>query len=188
MSSLKFRGFLLTKMMKIQQATYSDVPKIMEIINDAKIYLASLGIDQWQNGYPNADQIENDIANNESFVVLDDTNTIIATTMFTTRKEPTYKIIEGDWLINENEQYGVIHRLATSKNFRKHGIAQVVFEHFHEYLQQQNIQSLKIDTHEGNVGMQSLVKKLGYQYCGIIYTSYSDKRLAFEKVIKLNSK
>lgn len=174
--------------MRIQLATLSDIPKIMEIINDAKIYLASLDIDQWQNGYPNAEQIENDIKNAESYVVLDDTNTIIATTMFSTKGEPTYKIIEGAWMIDENEQYGVIHRLATGKNYRKSGIAQVVFEHFHAYLQQQNIQSLKIDTHEENLGMQSLVKKLGYQYCGIIYTSYGDKRLAFEKVITLKSK
>ena len=68
--------------MKIQLATISDIPKIIEIIEDAKIYLASLGIDQWQNGYPNAVQIENDIKNAESYVVLDDSNTIIATTMF----------------------------------------------------------------------------------------------------------
>ena len=51
--------------MKIQLATISDIPKIIEIIEDAKIYLASLGIDQWQNGYPNAVQIENDIKNAE---------------------------------------------------------------------------------------------------------------------------
>ena len=174
--------------MKIQLATISDIPKIIEIIEDAKIYLASLGIDQWQNGYPNAVQIENDIKNAESYVVLDDTNRIIATTMFSTKGESTYKIIEGSWIVDENNQYGVIHRLATAKNNRKGGIAQFVFEYFQEYLQQQNIQSLKIDTHEENVGMQSLVKKLGYQYCGIIYTSYGDKRLAFEKVITLNSK
>ena len=174
--------------MKIQLATISDIPKIIEIIEDAKIYLASLGIDQWQNGYPNAVQIENDIKNAESYVVLDDSNTIIATTMFSTKGEPTYKIIEGSWIVDENNQYGVIHRLATAKKNRKGGIAQFVFEYFHEYLQQQNIQSLKIDTHEENVGMQSLVKKIGYQYCGIIYTSYGDKRLAFEKVITLNSK
>ena len=52
-----------------------------------------------------------------------------------------------------------------------------------EQLKNQNIQSLKIDTHEENLGMQSLIKKLGYQYCGIIYTSYNAKRLAFEKAI-----
>jgi len=47
----------------------------------------------------------------------------------------------------------------------------------------QQIRSLKIDTHEDNHEMQYLVKKLGYVYCGIIFTQYHAKRLAFEKVI-----
>ena len=34
-----------------------------------------------------------------------------------------------------------------------------------------------------NILLQSLIKKLGYQYCGIIYTNYDAKRLAFEKEI-----
>jgi ribosomal protein S18 acetylase RimI-like enzyme len=105
--------------------------------------------------------------------------------MFSINGEPTYKIIEGNWLIDETKKYGVIHRLATGKEFRKSGIAQFVFEHFHNFLKQENIQSLKIDTHQDNQGMHSLVKRLGYQYCGIIQTSYGDKRLAFEKIIAL---
>lgn len=171
--------------MKIQLATTADIPRILEIIDDAKALLKSLHIDQWQNGYPNQTQIENDIVNNESFVVLNSDNQIVATTMFSIKGEPTYKVIEGNWIIAESEKYGVIHRLATGKEFRKNGIAQFVFEYFHDFLKQKNIQSLKIDTHQDNHGMQSLVKKLGYQYCGIIYTSYGDKRLAFEKIITL---
>jgi ribosomal protein S18 acetylase RimI-like enzyme len=171
--------------MKIQLAKTKDIPRILEIIDDAKALLKSLHIDQWQNGYPNQLQIENDIANNESYVVLTSENEIIATTMFSLKGEPTYKIIEGNWLISESEKYGVIHRMATGKEFRNKGVAQFVFEHFHQYLQQENIRSLKIDTHHENQGMQSLVKKLGYEYCGIIYTNYGDKRLAFEKIIDL---
>jgi ribosomal protein S18 acetylase RimI-like enzyme len=171
--------------MKIRHATTADIPRILEIIEDAKALLRSLNIDQWQNGYPNKTQIENDIANKESYVVLNAENLILATTMFSINGEPTYKIIEGNWLIDETEKYGVIHRLATGKEFRKSGIAQFVFEHFHDFLKQENIQSLKIDTHQDNQGMQSLVKRLGYQYCGIIQTSYGDKRLAFEKIIAL---
>lgn len=171
--------------MKIRHATTADIPRILEIIEDAKALLRSLNIDQWQNGYPNKTQIENDIANKESYVVLNAENLILATTMFSINGEPTYKIIEGNWLIDETGKYGVIHRLATGKEFRKSGIAQFVFEHFHDFLKQENIQSLKIDTHQDNQGMQSLVKRLGYQYCGIIQTSYGDKRLAFEKIIAL---
>jgi ribosomal protein S18 acetylase RimI-like enzyme len=170
--------------MKIRLSNFDDIPSIINIIEDAKTYLASQNIDQWQNGYPNAAQIENDIKNDESYVVVNDENQIMATSMFTFKKEPTYKkIIDGKWLIPEDEIYGVIHRLAIKKEFRKFGLATFLFDEFHQQLKEKNIKSLKIDTHEENVGMQSLIKKLGYQYCGIIYTNYNAKRLAFEKVI-----
>lgn len=170
--------------MTIRKSILEDVPAIMNIINDAKKLLASKHIDQWQNGYPNAAQIENDINKSESFVVVNDDDTIMATSMFTLRKEPTYKkIIGGEWLVAEHKDYGVIHRLAIKKEYRKLGLATFLFDKFHQVLLEKNIQSLKIDTHEDNLGMQSLIKKLGYQYCGIIYTSYQAKRLAFEKII-----
>ncbi|OAD40746.1 GNAT family N-acetyltransferase [Polaribacter atrinae] len=169
--------------MKIRLSKIDDVSEIMTIINDAKELLASLHIDQWQNGYPNAPQIENDILKGESYVVVNDKNQILATSMFTTNPEPTYKVIDGNWIIDEAKVYGVIHRMAIKKEFRKFGLATFMFHEFHLQLLEQNIKSLKIDTHEENIGMQSLIKKLGYQYCGIIYTNYNAKRLAFEKVI-----
>ena len=58
--------------MRLELSTINDVEKIIEIIDEAKIYLASLNIDQWQNGYPNKTEIENDISNNESYVVFND--------------------------------------------------------------------------------------------------------------------
>ena len=169
--------------MKTRLSTSDDIPNIMLIIEDAKAYLASQKIDQWQKGYPNTEQVENDIKNGESYVVVSDDNVIMATSMFTINKEPTYKVIEGNWLVDENMIYGVIHRMAIKKEFRKFGLATFMFHEFHLQLLEKKIQSLKIDTHEENIGMQSLIKKLGYQYCGIIYTGYGDKRLAFEKVI-----
>ena len=39
--------------MKLQLSTSENISKIMQIIDDAKELLASLKIDQWQNGYPN---------------------------------------------------------------------------------------------------------------------------------------
>lgn len=171
--------------MRLELSTINDVEKIIEIIDEAKIYLASLNIDQWQNGYPNKTEIENDISNNESYVVFNDQNQIIATSMFTINPEQTYKIIEGSWIIDESKKYGVIHRLAIKKEYKKMGVASFMFEKFHEQLKRQKINSLKIDTHEQNLGMQSLIQKLGYQYCGVIYTKYQAKRLAFEKILNV---
>ncbi len=159
------------------------IPEIMQIIDDAIGYLASKNIDQWQNGYPNQDQIENDIINKESFVVVNSEGNVMGTTMFTLRSEPTYKVIEGEWINDEAEPYGVIHRMAVSNKFRGHGVAKFIFDQCHQWLNEKEIQSLKIDTHEENLAMQSLIKGQGYQYCGIIYTNYGAKRMAFEKIL-----
>ena len=169
--------------MKIRLSKTKDIPQIIAIIDDAKTYLAAQKIDQWQNGYPNAEQIENDIKKGESYVVFNDNNKIVATSMFTITPEPTYKVIEGSWTMNEQKKYGVVHRMAVKKEFRKLRLATFLFDEFHQQLKNKYIQSLKIDTHEDNLGMQALIKKLGYKYCGIIYTGYGAKRLAFEKVI-----
>ena len=169
--------------MKFIKTKIKDLQTIMKIIGEAQKFLACHKIDQWQNGYPNTEQVENDILKDESYVVINDENQIMATSMFTTNPEPTYKVIDGNWIIDESKIYGVIHRMAIKKEFRKFGLATFMFHKFHLQLLEKNIESLKIDTHEDNLGMQSLIKKLGYKYCGIIYTSYNSKRLAFEKVI-----
>ena len=169
--------------MRLQRSATSDIPSIVKIIEAAKTHLASLKVDQWQNGYPNKEQIENDVTNNESYVVLNDEHIIIATAMFTIHPEPTYKIIEGKWLVPESETYGVIHRLAIGQEYKNAGIATFILKNFPKQLVNKNIKSLKIDTHQDNHEMQSLIKKLGYVYCGIIFTDYNAKRLAFEKVI-----
>lgn len=56
--------------MEMIRSDVSHIPGILKIIDDAKCYLASKNIDQWQNGYPNEEQIRNDIANQESYVVV----------------------------------------------------------------------------------------------------------------------
>ena len=169
--------------MKFILAKKKDLSEIMQIIEQAQAYLASQHIEQWQNGYPNQTAILKDIKNTESYVVKSKDSSLLATAMFTTRNEPTYKTIEGDWITETDASYGVIHRMAVNKDFRGTGIAKFIFNQCEYILKQNTIQSMRIDTHEDNLGMQTLLKKLGYVFCGVIYLENSDKRLAFEKLI-----
>ena len=170
--------------MKFLNAIKEDLPQTLQIIAEAQAYLATQQIEQWQNGYPNKKVILNDLENNESFVVKSDDSVQIATAMFSTRTEPTYANIEGQWLTKENATYGVIHRMAVSEKSRGTGIAKFIFKHCENLLKQNSIRSMRIDTHEDNLGMQTLLKKLGYNFCGVIYLDNNDKRLAYEKIIR----
>ncbi len=169
--------------MNLQLSTLSDVPSIMEIIKDAQNYLAELNIDQWQDGYPNVAQIELDIENDDSYIVLNDSKNIIGTTVFSTKTEPTYQNIDGNWITTENAIYGVIHRLAVGNNFRKLGLANFVFDESENRLKEMGVKSMRIDTHRDNKGMQYMLKKRDYQYCGVIILDSGDERLAYEKLI-----
>ena len=57
--------------MEFRKSTKSDVIKIMEIVKQAQEYFKSQGIDQWQNGYPNADIIIEDIISGQAYVACD---------------------------------------------------------------------------------------------------------------------
>lgn len=114
--------------MIIRKSSIKDLSAIMKIITDAQLYLASLNIDQWQDGYPDKAQILLDIENDDSYIVVNDKNKIIGTTVFTTKTEQTYNKIKGEWLTQENAKYGVIHRLAVDDEYRKIGLAKFVFE------------------------------------------------------------
>ena len=171
--------------MKLKKSTIKDIPVIMKIVADAQQYLASLNIDQWQDGYPNENQITLDINNNDSYVVVNDEFKIIGTTVFTTKTEPTYNRIEGKWLTKKEAIYGVIHRLAVDNDFRKVGLAKFVFKFCEEQLKQQGIKSMRIDTHKDNKGMQGLLISLGYTYCGIIILTSGAERIAYEKLIDI---
>ncbi len=169
--------------MKLVLSKISDLPQITSIIRDAQLFLASNGIDQWQDGYPDESIILNDISNKESYIIKNIEGDAMGIAMFSTKQEPTYLVIEGNWLTDDKSEYGVIHRMAVSSSHRGEGVAKFIFNTCEQLLVENNISSMRIDTHEGNKAMQDLLQKLGYIYCGIIYLDNGDKRLAYEKIL-----
>ena len=128
--------------MKFTPSTRQHLHSIMNIIHEAQTYLASLGIDQWQDGYPDENLILNDISDHDSYVTMDTDNNIMATTAFIIGVEPTYATIEGEWLTDKNAQHGVIHRMAVGNTYRKLGIAQYIFAQCEQKLKNKNIPSM----------------------------------------------
>lgn len=70
--------------------------------------------------------------------------------------------------------YGVVHRIASSG--KRKGSASFCLNWALE-----QCGCLRIDTHHDNIVMQNLLKKNGFQYCGIIYLEDGSPRLAYQK-------
>ena len=160
--------------MIIRKATPSDINDVMEIFSRAREFMRSAGNnEQWSNGYPSREVIENDQQSGCSYVVVDN-GEIIGTFFFKIGIDPTYvKIYDGEWI--SDEEYGVIHRIAVKYHGRN--IASFVYNYCFE-----RVKSLRIDTHRDNIPMQKSLMKNGFVYCGIILLASGDERLAYQRI------
>ena len=164
--------------MQIRKSTEADLDRIMDIYAGARAFMAAHGNPhQWgPTNWPPRELIERDIATGKGYVC-EHEGRVVGVFFFDAGKdiEPTYaEIDDGAWL--NDSPYGVVHRIASSGEVP--GVGSFCINWAYD-----QCGHLRIDTHEDNVVMQNLVRKLGFEYCGIIYV-YEDRfpRLAFEKV------
>ena len=167
----------------INKPDINNVPEMMEIFDEARESIRTLGINQWQNGYPHCDVIESDIAREYSRVVSSD-GKIVATFAIIDDGEPTYdKIYDGAWLTGETKDYVAIHRVAILISCRGQGIAAKIIAYAADTAKNLGFASLRIDTHRGNIVMRKMLEKNGFTHCGTIYLADGDERVAYELVL-----
>lgn len=162
-----------------RQADISEIPEIWNILKDAIQRRKKDGSNQWQDGYPNLEIVQNDIEKSGGFV-LELNNEIIGYCAIFINDEPEYANIKGRWITNND--FIVFHRLAIADNQIGKGLAQKIFSYIEKYAKDNNIFSIKADTNFDNPSMIKIFEKLDYKYCGEVYFRGSPRK-AYEKVI-----
>ena len=163
--------------MIIRKSTKQDIEIIMEIYKYARGFMAeNKNPNQWgPTNWPPRELILEDIRLGNSYVC-EENNQIVGTFYYNYGEgiEPTYEVIEdGNWIAGN--KYGVVHRIATN------GLGKGVGSFCLNWAYEQS-GHLRIDTHPDNTIMQSLLSKLGFTKCGIIYVEEDDyPRFAYEK-------
>lgn len=162
--------------MEIRLAFPNEVDAIMQVIEEAKKCLEEAGSAQWQNGYPNADIIIDDIISGQAYVALEE-GKLLAYAAVTKSPEKAYEAIyEGDWQDGDSE-YLVFHRIAVAADVQGQGIAQTFLEGLIEGFDYLDFRS---DTHAENKPMQHIFEKLGFKKVGKV--SVDGERLAYQKL------
>ena len=115
--------------------------------------------------------IEKDIAQGTSYLLCEN-DTPIATFALLAGPEPTYSYIEGGrWL--DDQPYYVIHRVASVEGV--HGVMSDIIAYCLSLTS-----TIRIDTHADNYPMQAVLKRSGFNYCGIIYLEDGSQRQAYQ--------
>ena len=170
------RNVLLQIMIKIRKADIAELSILMDIFEQGKRIMRKDGnMKQWTGGYPTEEIVRKDIENGNCHICLDEGQNIVGTFAFIPGEAPTYaQIYDGAWIDN-TRPYGVIHRLASTEDSK--GVASSCLQWCYR-----QIPNLRADTHRDNRILQHILKKHGFQYCGIIYLLNGDERLAFQKL------
>ena len=162
--------------MEIRLAFPNEVEAIMQVIEEAKKCLSEAGSTQWQNGYPNADTIIEDIISGQAYVALDE-GELLAYAAVTKSPEKAYEAIyDGNWEGRESE-YLVFHRIAVASDVQGQGVAQTFLEGLIEGFDYLDFRS---DTHAKNKAMQHIFEKLGFKQVGKV--PVDGERLAYQKL------
>ena len=162
--------------MEIRLAFPNEVNQIMQVIEGAKKCLAEAGSTQWQNGYPDADTIIEDIISGQAYVALEE-GELLAYAAVTKSPEKAYEAIyDGNWEGRESE-YLVFHRIAVASDVQGQGVAQTFLEGLIEGFDYLDFRS---DTHAKNKAMQHIFEKLGFKQVGKV--PVDGERLAYQKL------
>lgn len=155
----------------IRKADPGELLKILDIYAGARAFMAKTGNpNQWKNTHPPRELLVQDIQEGNLYVLCDGRE-IHGVFAFFLGEDPTYRVIEGTgW--RSTQPYGTIHRIAGDGSG---GILHACVRFCRE-----QIDYLRIDTHEDNRVMQGAVKKEGFVPCGIIYIADGSPRIAYD--------
>lgn len=165
--------------MQLRKATPTELPVIWEIIQYAIEQRRLDGSDQWQDGYPNENTLQQDLDNGDAYLVTED-DVILAYAAIIFDKEPAYEDIEGQWL--SNGDYACVHRVAASKQAKGKRVGITLFQMIEALCRDKKVYSIKVDTNFDNQPMLKILEKLQYTYCGEVYFRGSARK-AFEKLL-----
>lgn len=165
--------------MILRKAVYSELQSIWHILQQAIEQRKQDGSEQWQNGYPNEQTVHDDLTNGCAYVLVDN-DVIVAYSAIIFSVEPAYNFINGKWLTNDD--YVVVHRVATNNSVKGKGVATHLFRLIEELCIERKVNSIRVDTNFDNVPMLRILDKLNYTYCGEIFISAKSRR-AYEKII-----
>ena len=162
-------------MIEIRKTRPAETELLMDIFEQAKRIMRKDGnMKQWTGNYPSRELVMADIEQGNSYVCIEGTGVIIGTFALMRGNDPTSShIYEGEWL-EDTLPYGVIHRLASTEHSK--GVANACLQWCYAQLP-----NLRADTHRDNHILQHILKKHGFQYCGIIFLANGDERLAYQK-------
>ncbi len=146
----------------IRKAILNDLKTVKSITDSCGKAMAADGIYQWNERYPSIEVFQQDIEN-EQLYVLEFEGKVIGCIMFSDFKDEVYAKIE--WQIPDNKNL-YIHRLAVAPEFQKQGCGQQLMDFAEDYAYKNRYLSIRLDTFSQNKRNQRFYEARDFKRLG----------------------
>lgn len=169
----------------LRQAKLDDLPRIIDIIDSAKKTLKDRGVDQWQQGYPNKEILEQDIQEGISFVLMLN-GRVVGVAALQQGYDKNYQDMDsGSWSDDSDVTYSIIHRIAIEADHQGEHLSAALIQKLMTMSYYLGYRDVRIDTHPENLVMQHIITSNGFEEKGTITMDEDDGiRLAYQILLK----
>ena len=167
--------------MIIRQATIADLDGVMQMYNSCVKGMILNGIDQWDETYPNAEFISEDLLASTYYIALENEE-IIGGINIDQNQDKTYLNI--DWE-DKSDSFLVVHRLGVKEEFWNKKIGKYLMLFTENLVKERGLKSIRLDTYSGNPKAMEFYRRLGYSELGTINLKPNkNEYYCFEKIIR----
>ena len=146
----------------LEKADASDRDEIVTLIRAVVDHLNQMGIPQWDDVYPKASDVDEDLQNKQLYVIRSE-NGIAG--IITLNQEYDLAYENGDWSYHGSD-FMVVHRLCVAPAMQGQGLGKRIMLMTEAMLKRNGVQSVRLDAFSQNPYSLKLYDKLGYRITG----------------------
>ncbi|MEC4113080.1 GNAT family N-acetyltransferase [Myroides pelagicus] len=147
----------------IRPTEITDLPHILEVLEEVKQHMFYQGIDQWDEEYPNENIIHTDIKKEQAYIYTQN-NKIIAYMVLNEEYDIEYNAL--NWTTPTS--FIVIHRLFVKPTAQGKGISSQMIQYAEEYAKTNNYASIRFDAYSRNNTANAVYLKKNYRLVGTV--------------------
>jgi ribosomal protein S18 acetylase RimI-like enzyme len=172
--------------MRITRATIANLKDVTELADEARIWLATKGTDQWQSAWPSNDKrderVREGLEKGQTWIVWD-RGTVAATVSITTEHDPAVWSYPG-CTCDLGEPAVYVHRLITARDYAGRGLGTELtnwagLRSSRDY----GARWIRIDVWTTNIALQEYYLKAGFEPCGLCLDPSYPSAALFQKPI-----
>lgn len=160
----------------ISPGKHSEIDEIIALTRACGKHMRERGIDQWDEHYPDRENIKKDIESSTLFAYREN-GEILGVVVLNEHQDEEYA--EVPWTTSEEDRNLVVHRLAVRPDQQGKGIARSIMDFAEAYAREQHYDAIRLDTFSQNLRNQRFYKHRGYKELGSVYLKYKKEHPYF---------